>query len=121
MDSSGWLSYVLVVICIALSAFFSLPLGKFEPSLPEPAQPLIRIPDTGSREERIAEAVFRSYDILSDDRRLRTAPSEFERLRGDYPFRREFAAYSVSCADDLAALCSNLGFQTAGSSACLQD
>ena len=105
----------------ALSAFFSLPLGKFEPSLPEPAQPLIRIPDTGSREERIAEAVFRSYDILSDDRRLRTAPSEFERLRGDYPFRREFAAYSVSCADDQAALCSNLGFRTAGSSVCLQD
>ena len=97
----------------ALSEFFQLPLTNFVPSLPEPEQPLIRIPDSGTREERLAEAVFRSYDILSDDRRLRETPGEFEHLRGDYPFRREFAAYSVSCANDLTALCSNLGFQTA--------
>ena len=97
----------------ALSAFFRLPPADFVPALPEPEDPLIRIPDAGSREERIAQAVFRSYDILSDDRRLRAAPGEFERLRGDYPFRREFAAYRVSVSGDLETLCSNLGFQTA--------
>ncbi|MGN0872207.1 MAG: 4-phosphoerythronate dehydrogenase PdxB [Victivallales bacterium] len=95
----------------ALASFFALPLYEFEPDIPRPEDFLIMIPPEGIPEARLAEAVFRSYDILSDDRRLRMSPAAFEQLRGDYPLRREFAAYRISGADDLAAIYSGLGFQ----------
>ena len=95
----------------ALASFFALPLYEFEPDVPRPEDPLIRIPSEGASEEQLAKAVFRSYDILSDDQRLRMSPAAFEKLRGDYPLRREFAAYRISGADDLATTYSGLGFQ----------
>jgi erythronate-4-phosphate dehydrogenase len=45
----------------------------------------------GTDEEVLWQAVRRVYAINDDDRRLRNAsPTEFERLREDYPVRREF-------------------------------
>jgi erythronate-4-phosphate dehydrogenase len=49
--------------------------------------------------ERLREAVFRVYDVRADDARLRgllmltpeERPAAFDRLRKDYPQRREFA------------------------------
>jgi len=41
------------------------------------------------------ELFSKTYDISSDDRRLRSALLKFEELRGNYPFRREPQAYSV--------------------------
>jgi erythronate-4-phosphate dehydrogenase len=49
--------------------------------------------------ERLREAVFRVYDVRADDARLRgllmltpeEQPAAFDRLRKDYPQRREFA------------------------------
>ena len=85
----------------ALSSFFNLPLTDWYPdNVPDPAQPLIALGGDGSRvEDIIAEAVFHTYRIEDDDRRLRSSPSEFERLRGNYPLRREFPFYSVKISD----------------------
>ena len=37
----------------------------------------------------IPQATEPSYDVLGDDARLRSRPQDFERLRSDYPLRRE--------------------------------
>lgn len=37
------------------------------------------------------ELALQLYDPLADTLRLRTSPDDFERLRGDYPLRREYA------------------------------
>ena len=41
-------------------------------------------------------AVTAAYDIAADDRRLRENPDEFEKLRGNYPLRREFDSFTVA-------------------------
>jgi erythronate-4-phosphate dehydrogenase len=43
----------------------------------------------------LAEAVLSTYDIETDDEALREAPHLFEKLRGDYPVRREFDSYTI--------------------------
>jgi len=40
--------------------------------------------------------VFHTYNIIEDDVKLRFDPSLFEKIRGNYPIRREFPAYTVS-------------------------
>ncbi len=81
----------------ALSRFFGLPLNDWYPSgIPSPAEPLISLNTKGkSDEELIRRAVFHSYYIVEDDARLRFNPSSFEKLRGDYPVRREFPAFKI--------------------------
>jgi erythronate-4-phosphate dehydrogenase len=65
--------------------------------------------DLSEREEAamLREAVFSCYDIRADDARLRTMlalpsgeqPAYFDRLRKEYPVRREFSATSVLLND----------------------
>jgi len=71
--------------------------------------------------ERVRTAVFHTYDIRMDDERLRgllrlppaERPAGFDRLRKEYPIRREFAATSVRVergAGALAKLLRGIGF-----------
>jgi len=71
--------------------------------------------------ERVRTAVFHAYDIRMDDERLRgllrlppaERPAGFDRLRKEYPIRREFAATSVRVergAGALAKLLRGIGF-----------
>lgn len=64
--------------------------------LPEPSETVL-LPEGGnSDDEAMLASVYRQcYDIRTDDRCLRLHPSAFEKLRGDYPLRRESLAYSV--------------------------
>ncbi len=99
----------------ALSRFFGLPLNDWYPStIPEPAEPHITLNAKGkSDEEIIRRAVFHTYYIVEDDLRLRFNPSSFEKLRGDYPVRREFSAFRISLKGgnpELAGILSKLGF-----------
>jgi len=75
------------------------PLLSWAPSeLPAPRQELhFKINTAGkTRREVLSEAVKHTYDVLEDDRSLRASPELFEKLRGDYPVRREFTAFSLS-------------------------
>ena len=100
-----------------VAAVLGLPLADWRPAdIPAQAQPLAFTLDaTGkSRQEVLSEAILYTYDILADDRALRAHPERFEQLRGDYPVRREPAAFTLrlqggdpALADALAAL----GFQ----------
>ncbi len=81
----------------SLSRFFDLPVRNWYPeNIPQPSAAEIKINcHSKSFEEIIREAVFSSYNITDDDANLRFSPSDFEKLRGDYPFRREFTSYTV--------------------------
>ena len=88
-----------VMIIRALSKYFKLGINNWKCTnieLPEKTE--IFIDGTGkSMQEVLAEAIFATYDIRDDDRRLRGSLETFEKQRGDYPVRREFPAFSVIC------------------------
>ncbi len=81
----------------ALSSFFDLGIDNWIPSgIPEPSENKISVNCRGKSDDIIVqEAIMATYRILEDDTRLRESVSSFERLRGEYPLRREFPAYVV--------------------------
>jgi erythronate-4-phosphate dehydrogenase len=81
----------------SLCEFFGLPLRNWYPqNVPLPSSSEIQISCKGRVDnDIIREAVNSAYNIEQDDLRLRLAPADFEKQRGDYPLRREFPAYRV--------------------------
>ena len=67
-------------------------------------------------QEVLSEAVLHTYNVMEDDEALRQNPELFEKLRGDYPVRREFSAFTVHLANGTtkqAKALSDLGFKLA--------
>ena len=85
----------------SLTKYFNLQSENWYPSdVPPPASPYISIDcNNKSDEEIIREAVIHTYNIDKDNSRLRLSPQDFERLRGDYPVRREFTSYTINLKD----------------------
>lgn len=81
----------------AVSKFFSLGLDDWQPSHVEPPEnPILEIDGNQRREYSIlAEAILSTYNIEADDELLKETPDLFEKLRGDYPVRREFDSYTI--------------------------
>jgi erythronate-4-phosphate dehydrogenase len=81
----------------ACSNFFGFNLPSWYPdNIPEPLSPLINLTmEKLSSAEQIRKAILATYRVCEDDSSLRISPSLFEKLRGDYPIRREFPAFSV--------------------------
>ena len=92
--------------------------GVFDAPVAEPA-----IRGSQSGRAAIREAVRRVYDVRADDARLRAALAEagaaaeargaaFDRLRRDYPVRREFAGFRVRgvAGDEERRTLAELGF-----------
>jgi erythronate-4-phosphate dehydrogenase len=68
-------------------------------SLPEPAEPVLLPEGKAYDDEQMLASVYRQcYAVRTDDRCLRLNPPDFEKLRGDYPLRREALAYKVPMA-----------------------
>ncbi len=82
----------------SISKHFHLPLADWYPdNVPSTGAPVISIDCDGkSEDEIIREAVTHTYNIVEDNDRFRLLPSEFEKLRGNYPLRREFSSYSIN-------------------------
>jgi erythronate-4-phosphate dehydrogenase len=77
----------------SVSEFFHLPLKNWKPDLGLKNE-ILEIDLTDLNEQQSLQKVFRAvYDIQKDDGLLRNNPSEFERLRGSYIFRRENSGY----------------------------
>lgn len=100
----------------ALSKFFNLGIDQWSPPDVEmPSESTIHL--NGSRrdsESIIAEAVLHTYDIEADSDILKHQPHLFEQLRGDYPVRREFGAYSIVCHEvpaEVVTQLSSMGFR----------
>ncbi len=81
----------------ALSRFFKLPLNNWYPENIEMTENNeIEIDGDGKMKQEIfTEAIIRTYNILKDDIQFRNNPKYFEKLRGEYPVRREFNSYTL--------------------------
>jgi len=98
------------------------PDWSVEPLLPPPRVPELTMdPSTREHEQRLWQAVSRIYDIEADDRAMRQgialSPADrrslFDRLRNEYPDRREFRCTRVNPAglpERTAAALARLGF-----------
>ena len=107
----------------AACAFFGVePAWDPGPHLPPPERPVVEVDSAPPWPEPLAQAVLAVYDIRTDDKALRTildAPDAersalFDRLRKEYPRRREFhnTAAAVTPPDEaLEAQLGGLGFQ----------
>jgi erythronate-4-phosphate dehydrogenase len=103
----------------ALCSFFRLPLVNWYPgNVPGPATPEIMVDGTGrSDEDILREAVGRTYLIKEDDEKFRLSPSGFEKLRGDYPLRREFPSFKVNLSnssENVRSVLEKIGFRIEG-------
>jgi erythronate-4-phosphate dehydrogenase len=81
----------------AISQFFGLGLENWQPSGVElPEQPVFELDGSGlSHQQIISKATLHTYDIRKDDQDFRKNTAQFEQLRGDYPTRREFPAFTI--------------------------
>jgi len=81
----------------AISRFFGLGIDHWQAKQVElPEKTLIELDGWNlSNEEILAKAILATYDIRTDDRVLRKNPELFEKLRGDYPIRREYPVYTI--------------------------
>ena len=98
----------------ALSKHFGLELYDWSPyDIPKPGIPEINPVSHANEMEFWKYVINKTYQILDDDRRLRENPSEFEKLRGNYPLRREFNAFSIKGTNkkDLDYRLQKLGFK----------
>lgn len=82
----------------SLSRFFNLPLENWYPNdVPSPSNiDIIIDAKDKSDEEIVREAVFQTYYIEEDDKKLRLSPADFEKQRGNYRLRREFQAFHIT-------------------------
>ena len=100
-----------------VSRCLGLPLATWEvEEIPAPPQALsFTVEAAGkSMQEVLTEAILHTYDVSQDSNALRGALDQFEKLRGDYPVRREFPAFTVSLKDgppEMAERLKAIGFK----------
>lgn len=100
----------------AISRHFGLGIDDWEPQgVDEPDSRIIELDgESKSAQDILAEAILSTYRIESDDAALRNNTHLFEKLRGDYPVRREFDFYSIRATNVPAGLknkLEGLGFE----------
>ena len=95
-----------MVAAVATRLGVAIDLSAIVP--PAPARPLITL--TGEDDDT-ARAVWATYDPMTDSAALKSRPDTFEQLRGNYPLRREFGAYTLT-PPALARRFENWGFAT---------
>ena len=100
-----------------VSRCLGLPLSTWEvEEIPAPPQALDFTLDASGKSEQevLTEAILHTYDVSEDSNALRGALDQFEKLRGDYPVRREFPAFTLHLTGgtpDLADRLTQIGFQ----------
>lgn len=85
------------------------------PLMPKPAVPRLEVNAAGREDEDVLREIVRVvYDITVDDDALRKSPSSFDKLRAEYPVRREFANTRLclsGSARSLRQTTATLGFE----------
>jgi erythronate-4-phosphate dehydrogenase len=105
--------------CInTLNDFFKLglPQNWYPTNLPNPNRSQqIKIECFGkTRQEILHEAINSTYPIMDDDENLRKSTFDFEKLRNNYPVRREFEYYSLhlkNADEKISSLFKSIGFK----------
>jgi len=86
----------------SLCKYYNMP-PTWQPELPKIEQIDLRIPEGETDEERLYKLFATFYNIQNDDSKLREISKYrlneqvgyFDKLRKDYPIRREFSNYTV--------------------------
>ncbi|WP_291857816.1 4-phosphoerythronate dehydrogenase [Marinilabilia sp.] len=99
-----------------MSRRFGFGLDNWKPSeLPLLDNMSLSVSDVDERLNlKLAKAVFSTYDVRVDAKRLAEDPGNFEAIRGHYPIRREFPAWTIRVPegnDELKKSFELLGFQ----------
>jgi erythronate-4-phosphate dehydrogenase len=100
----------------AVSRFFGLGIDDWQAKQIElPKKTIIELDGLNlSGEQILAKAVLATYDIRNDDAALRKNPEIFEKLRGDYPVRREYPVFTIQAKntdEEILGILKKLGFQ----------
>ncbi len=96
----------------SIADFFGLNMGEVKlKEIPQPLNPCLIANESLGFEQMMADLILNTYPIRDDDRRLRSAIADFEKQRGNYPLRREFAAYRVKCSHHNIPLVKAFGFE----------
>lgn len=102
----------------AVAKTLGLPLTDWTASgIPAPPQTTDFSIDAAGKTcaEVLSEAILHTYEVSLDSEALRADLSAFERLRGDYPVRREFPAFTVRLnggTPEMAEKLKQIGFKT---------
>jgi erythronate-4-phosphate dehydrogenase len=99
----------------AVAEFFHI-TANWKPKLPPPRVELLeqKIDPAEDDEDILRELILNVYKITEDDRALRMDVREFDRLRADYPPRREFFSTKLwlpGACERLLEKCVALGFR----------
>ena len=92
----------------AVAEALDLPVpGSVVSALPAPEQPLeFLLNGRGKSACQLAcEAFLYTYPLMDDVRALREDPESFEMLRGNYPVRREFEAFTIHLYEGCESSC----------------
>lgn len=100
----------------AISDYFGFGFKNWFPAhVPLPANPNLEVDKTeDSKQKILSQLILETYAIDSDHQKLLQSVDGFEKQRGDYPLRREFANYSVdlkSKDSSLEKIIKALGFK----------
>lgn len=82
----------------AISKYFGLGLENWQPiGVEKPDEAVFEIDGANLTEQEVlSKAILHTYDIRNDNADFRRNTTLFEQLRGDYPVRREFPAFTIS-------------------------
>ncbi len=100
-----------------VASVLGLPLTDWTASgVPDPEQALEFTLDASGKslQDVLSEAILYTYDVQKDSDALKAAPELFEKLRGDYPVRREPSAFTLhlcSGTPEQAERLSKIGFK----------
>lgn len=95
-----------------VAGVLGLPLTSWTASgIPAPSQSLeFELDASGkTRQQVLSEALLHTYDVASDSDALRADLGAFEKLRGDYPIRREPTAFTVRLRNATPEVAQSLG------------
>lgn len=101
----------------SISKHFGLGIDDWQPkNIEAPVNETIEINGIGlSKQEILSKVILSTYDISIDDKLFRNETHNFEKLRGDYPVRREFPAFTVlskNVNENTLEVIKKLGFKT---------
>ncbi len=85
----------------AISKYFDLEFKNWYPEkIDPPGISHIFLDGNGMNQEQVIHAAVQStYAVSHDDQALKSCTKNFEKLRGDYPVRREFPAFTLTCSN----------------------
>jgi len=99
----------------ALSRYFNLGKDHWQPvDVEPPVYPVITIPQGVKDTAVLPFCIHHTYQVAEDDAELRGNLKEFEKLRGDYPVRREFSSFTIDQSlanENLKQKLMSLGFK----------